>query len=68
MSASAAQPDRYIKLPEVIDLSGLGKTMIYRLIRNGDFPAPIKVTDHASRWSQAEVLHWRDQRAQKRAA
>ncbi|MGC7979920.1 helix-turn-helix transcriptional regulator, partial [Salmonella enterica] len=33
---------RFIRLPEVINRTGYGKTWIYHLIKRGEFPEPIK--------------------------
>lgn len=40
--------------------SGLGKSMIYRLIQEGKFPAPYKVSPAAARWSERERVAWID--------
>ncbi len=50
--------DRLIKLSEVCELTGLGKTMIYRLVRPGMFPQQYKPGGASSRWSAAEVQAW----------
>jgi prophage regulatory protein len=64
-----AQPDRLIRLEEVKDIVGLGKTMIYRLERDGRFPRRCKPGGHATRWSEAEVVAWKEaQLAERRAA
>jgi prophage regulatory protein len=60
--------DRLIKLTEVMNIVGLGKTMIYRLERDGRFPQHCKPGGAASRWSEAEVRAWRDEQLAKRAA
>jgi prophage regulatory protein len=52
------RPERLIKLAEVSRRVGLGKTMIYGLIREGRFPAPYKISDYASRWSEQEISAW----------
>lgn len=52
--------DRFIKLDEVKRRVGLGKSMIYRLISEGKFPAPYKVSPFASRWSDREITAWID--------
>lgn len=52
--------DRLLKLNEVLAITGLGKTMIYRLIGRGKFPQPYKPGGFASRWSEAEVRAWRE--------
>lgn len=55
----ASNPDRLITLAEVRELTGLGKTMIYRLMKQGGFPQQYKPGGHASRWDEAEVRKWR---------
>lgn len=54
------EADRLIRLEEVKRRVGLGKSMIYRLIQEGKFPAPYKVSPSASRWSDREVIAWID--------
>lgn len=58
MNGGAEKPDRLIKLDEVKARVGLGKSMIYRFIQQGTFPAPYKVSPYASRWSDQEVIAW----------
>ena len=53
-----AHADRLIPLPEVLRRVGLGKTMIYKMISEGRFPAPYKITPAAARWSDTEVTAW----------
>ena len=53
-------PDRLLRLSEVKEITGLGKTMIYRLIRAQRFPRPFKPGGYASRWSEREVAAWRE--------
>ncbi len=55
---SADETDRLLKLDEVKRRVGLGKSMIYQLIKDGRFPAPYKVRPLAARWSNDEVVAW----------
>ena len=55
---AADQPERFVKLDEVKRRVGLGKSMIYRLIQEGKFPAPYKISPSASRWSNQEIVAW----------
>ncbi|MBB1630266.1 AlpA family transcriptional regulator [Cupriavidus sp. UME77] len=48
---------RIIRLPEVSQLVGLGKTAIYERIKEHTFPAPIKL-GRASGWVAEEVQKW----------
>jgi prophage regulatory protein len=52
--------DRLLRIDEVIAITGMGKTSIYRLMRAGQFPQQFKPGGYASRWSEAEVTAWRD--------
>lgn len=60
MSADKQQPDRLLRLNQVIEIAGIGKTMIYRLMRQQKFPQPYKPGGYASRWSESEVTAWRE--------
>lgn len=59
-----SEVDRLLKIKQVIEMAGIGRTMIYRLIRSGDFPKPYKPGGYASRWSEAEVIQWRESQRQ----
>lgn len=62
------QCDRLLRLAEVSEIVGLGKTMIYHLMREGQFPQCYKPGGYATRWSEAEVIEWRkSQRAPGRS-
>ncbi|NIJ09538.1 excisionase family DNA binding protein [Sphingomonas vulcanisoli] len=50
--------ERLIPLKEVCRLIGVGKSMIYKMIQQGRFPAPYKPSAGAARWSDKEVLNW----------
>ena len=59
------RPIRMLRLPQVIDATGLGKTKIYELQGRGDFPMRIKITAHAVAWVEEEVQAWLAQRVEK---
>jgi len=50
--------ERLIRLSEVKQRVGLGKTLIYEMISEGRFPKPYKITPAAARWSAREVDAW----------
>lgn len=50
---------RFVPLPEVIRLTGLKHSSIYRRITLNDFPRPIKLGSSA-RWLLSEVEAWID--------
>ena len=49
--------DRFIRMREVEHLIGLKDSRIYQLVKEGAFPAPLKL-GAASRWSLIAVRKW----------
>jgi prophage regulatory protein len=59
-------PDRLLRLPEVTAMVGLGKTMIYRKMREGSFPAALKPGGVSTRWKESEVNRWLEKVSENR--
>lgn len=57
---------RILRLPEVIDRTGLRRTMIYQLEALGDFPTKLKLGCRAVGWVESEVDAWLKARASTR--
>lgn len=51
-------PLRLLRLPEVIERTGLGRTTIYDSIAAGTFPRPVPLTATARAWRCDEVDGW----------
>lgn len=47
-----------LRCPKVLDKTGLSKTHLYRLIQQGKFPAPHKLSERVSAWSEEAVDNW----------
>ena len=56
---------RYIKLDEVLKMTGRGRTATYKDIQLGKFPKQVKVGS-SSLWIESEVLEWMKEKAAKR--
>lgn len=54
--------DRFIRLPEVLKITGLSASSVYRLRAKGEFPAQRLIGPRSVRWSLREVLQWLDDR------
>lgn len=47
---------RILRRPEVEDYTGLSRSSIYRLMKEGRFPKPIKISEHAAvGWLESEL-------------
>ena len=47
--------ERFVRLPEVRNLTGMSKTTIWRLEKVGKFPKSIKVTTRVTVWKFTEI-------------
>ncbi|MEG6624248.1 AlpA family transcriptional regulator, partial [Pseudomonas aeruginosa] len=43
---------------EVMDLTGLSRSKIYKYIAEGQFPIPVAVGDRCVGWVESEVHDW----------
>lgn len=57
---------RLIRLSEVLKMSGLSRTALYKRIRAREFPAPVKLSERSVAWLQSEVNAWVDAKVQAR--
>jgi prophage regulatory protein len=52
--------DRYLKLKEVRERTGLGRTTIYTAMARGDFPPSYQLTAGRVGWKESDVERWMD--------
>ena len=67
---------RFIRLPEVLNRTGFGRTSIYRKMEEGTFPRSVKLGVHpidprvfdsrAAAWIEDEVDQWIESRIEDR--
>ncbi|MGO9933486.1 MAG: helix-turn-helix transcriptional regulator [Steroidobacteraceae bacterium] len=50
--------DRALRLRQVSELTGLGRSMIYQMQAEGRFPQRIKLGERAVGWLESEVRDW----------
>lgn len=53
-----------LRLPEVMRLTGLGRSTIYRLLAAGQFPLPVQLSVRAVGWRRSDVDDWTAERPQ----
>ncbi|TDY25997.1 AlpA family transcriptional regulator [Paraburkholderia sp. BL6665CI2N2] len=54
--AEAAPIDRIARLPEVLLITGLGRTTLLKMVREGRFPAPLHLSPRVRGWRICAVL------------
>jgi prophage regulatory protein len=50
--------ERFLRLAEVESRIGLRSSKIYQMIRDGEFPAPVRICGRVSRWPLSDVSRW----------
>lgn len=62
MNHTTNAPIVFLALPEVKRRTGMGTTYIYTEMNAGRFPVAVKVGRRATRWIEAEIAEWCQQR------
>jgi prophage regulatory protein len=52
------QPDRMLRLPEVLKRTGLSRSTLYRKVEAGTFPHQISISTRCAAWRQSAVEDW----------
>lgn len=58
MSDNSEVVMRLIKLRDVINTTGLGRSTIYKYMSSGDFPKPVPLSAKSVAWVESEVQEW----------
>ncbi len=60
--------EKLIRIREVMERTGLSRTVLYRKIQHDDFPKPIRITARCVAWREIEIDEWINARITARAA
>lgn len=55
---SVDRPDRILRLPAVLDRTGLSHSTLYRTIQEGTFPKQIALGVRTAGWRESSVAAW----------
>jgi prophage regulatory protein len=67
MTHSQNAQTSFIRRSQVETRTGLARSTIYKLISEGKFPKPIKITDRAVAWLSDEIDKWIEVRVSERS-
>lgn len=56
---------KLIRRHQVEDVTGLGRSAIYALMAQGEFPRPIRISQRAVAWRESDIAEWIEQRSTK---
>jgi prophage regulatory protein len=63
-----AETDTFLRDADVTRVTGLPRSTRYDLIKRGQFPKPIKLSERMAAWSAAEIAAWQQSRVALRDA
>jgi prophage regulatory protein len=58
----AHMTERLIRIRDVMERTGLSRTVLYRKIQHNDFPQPVRITIRCVGWLESEINAWVNQR------
>jgi len=50
--------DRFLRLDQVKDISGLSRSTIYRFMGNGTFPKNVDLGPRLIAWRESDIKEW----------
>ena len=59
---SVSPEPTFLRMPTVIRMTGLGRTTIYRLMADEQFPHPVKLGPRAVAWRRVDLDRWSEAR------
>ena len=62
MAIPSRQAQALWRRAKVEEVTGLKRSTLYSLIKNGLFPAPVKISARSVAWRDHEVMGWSDAR------
>lgn len=57
--------NHFLRLNEVMQRTGLSRTVVYSLISKGEFPKPIRITERCVAWLASAIDAWVDMKVQE---
>ncbi|WP_312508795.1 helix-turn-helix transcriptional regulator [Pseudomonas luteola] len=62
MATQINQSRRFIRIKEVLSITSLSQSELYRRIAAGRFPAQVRLGPGSVVWLESDVLNWMDAR------
>ena len=56
--AAEVQPAMFVRMANVVRMTGLGWPTIYRLMAEDKFPSPVRLAERAVAWRRIELEQW----------
>jgi prophage regulatory protein len=54
-----ADADRFLRLPEILSLTGFSRATIYRKMSDGTFPERVQISSNCVAWHDRDIVKWK---------
>ena len=58
--------ERLLRIREVVEITALSRSTIYRMMNAGQFPQSVKITSRSVRWKLSDINAWMDSKTSMR--
>lgn len=65
--SNSAKNERFLRLDEVTDRTGLSRSSLYQSMSEGKFPQNKKIGSHSVGWLETEIDAWMQDRINQRS-
>ncbi len=63
--ANESGAPRFLRLSQVIEMTGVGKTFIYTHMEKGNFPRQIQISPRTVVWLEQDIIDWMEKKIQR---
>ena len=57
--------ERFLRLREVLDMTGLSRSSLYAMVSEGKFPEPVAISGRSKAWLLSETTSWMQERIRR---
>jgi prophage regulatory protein len=65
IAADQTTPTKLLRKPAVLERVPMSDTTLWRRVKDGGFPAPVKISTNAIAWRESDVDHWIESRKER---
>ena len=55
------ETEKLLRIKQILEIVPLGKSTVWKMVAEGNFPQPIKLTERCTAWRESEVQQWMEE-------
>ncbi|MBW2187062.1 MAG: AlpA family phage regulatory protein [Deltaproteobacteria bacterium] len=60
MGSQVFKIERFLRIKQLLEIVPLGKSTVWKLVAEGKFPQPIKLSERCTAWRESDIQQWMD--------